>query len=122
MRLSDADAEDLLGQDVVDALVEVWDLIFETCRSRRHVISRRKTPDLVKGSRNVTVGSAQMFAPSLIGRPRLGEGVEHPVGELGRSEDLVVGEVRDAGQHVGVAAAQAKLACPVTVTLASPAP
>ena len=29
------------------------------------MISRRNTPDLVKGSRNVTVGSAQMSAPSL---------------------------------------------------------
>ena len=29
------------------------------------MISRRNTPDLVNGSRNVTSGSAQMFAPSL---------------------------------------------------------
>ena len=35
-------------------------------------------------------------------------GVAHPVRELRRGENLIVGEVRDARQHVRVAAAQCK--------------
>ena len=49
------------------------------------MISRRNTPDFVHGSRNLTELSAHMFAPLLVGCPRLGEGVQHPVGELGRA-------------------------------------
>ena len=44
--IGDADAEDLLGQDVVDALFEVGNLVLEPF-VRRLVISRRNTPDFV---------------------------------------------------------------------------
>lgn len=42
------------------------------------------------------------------GRPGFGQRVQHPVGELRRREHLVVGKVRDAGQHIRVAPAQRK--------------
>ena len=61
-----------------------------------------------------------MFAPPLFGRPRLGKRVQHPVGELGRREHLVVGEVRDAGQNIRVAAAKRKAG--LTVHTASSKP
>jgi hypothetical protein len=38
--------------------------------------------------------------------PRLGQRVEHPVGEFGRGEDLVVGEIGDAGEYVRIPPAQ----------------
>ena len=61
--MRDADAEHLLRQDVIDALFEVRNLSARPL-VRRLVISRRNTPDFVHGSRNFTVLSAQMFAPS----------------------------------------------------------
>jgi hypothetical protein len=56
------------------------------------VISRRKTPDFVQGSRKVTDLSAQS--------------IEHPIGEFGWGENLVVGEIGDAGEHVRIPPAQ----------------
>ena len=38
--------------------------------------------------------------------PRLDEGVQHAIGELRGCEHLVVGEVRDACQHLWIAAAE----------------
>ncbi len=35
-------------------------------------------------------------------RPGLGQRVEHAVGEVGRGEDLVVGEVGNAGEHIRI--------------------
>ena len=50
----------------------------------------------------IVVGAA------IVGRPRLGQCVQHPVGEFRRREHLVVGKVGDARQHVRVSAAQRK--------------
>ena len=71
---------------------------------RRLVISRRNTPDFVNGSRNRDGLVRPDVRAVVVVRPRLGQRVEHLVRELGRREDLVVREVRDARQHVRVAA------------------
>ena len=60
------------------------------------------------GSRNLTDLVRPDVRAVVVGRPRLGERVQHPVRELGRREHLVVREVRDARQHIRVAAAQRK--------------
>ena len=105
--MRDADAEHLLGQDVIDALLKVrnlarqalgeaaGDLAQEHARLRARVEERHR---LVRPDVRAVV----------VGRPRLGQRVQHPVRELGRREHLVVREVRDARQHIRVAAAQRK--------------
>ena len=64
------------------------------------------TPDLVQGSRNRTVGLAQGLAPPWLVAHASAKVSRHPVSELGWGEDLVVGQVRDAGQHIRVAATE----------------
>ena len=58
--MGDADAENLLGQDMVDTLLQVRDITWLPWVSRL-VISHRKTPDFVNGSRNLT----DFFGPRL---------------------------------------------------------
>ena len=103
--MCDADAIHLLRQDVIDALFEVRNLGRQPF-VRRLVISRRNTPDFVNGSRNLTVLSAQRFAPLWSAAHASASVSQHPVRKLGRCEHLVVREVRDARQHVRVAPAQ----------------
>jgi hypothetical protein len=100
-QLGDPDAEDLLGQDVVDPLLQVRELVGQSLdeplgdlaeedsglRERVEVGQRRVGPDV----RAVMISS-----------PGLSDEIEHPVRELGRGEDLVVRQVRDAGEDVRI--------------------
>ena len=46
---------------------------------------------------------------AMTGRPGFRQGIQHPAGELRRREHLVVGEIRDARQHIRIAAAQGEV-------------
>ena len=105
--LRDADAEHLLGQDVVDALFQVRNLALQPLGEA--------AGDLAQEHAGLREGVEEPHRPvgpdvraAVVGGPRFGQRVQHPVRELRRREHLVVGEVRDAGQHVRVAAAQRK--------------
>ena len=78
---------ELAGQSLDEPL---GDLAEEDTRLREgvEVGQRRVRPDV----RAIVIGS-----------PRLGDEIKHPVRELRRGEHLVVRQVRDAGEDVGVA-------------------
>lgn len=108
----DADAVDLLGQDVINPLLQIGDRVLEPCGQP----ARDLTEEHARLGERVQEPHGRVgpkVRPVVIGCPRLGEGVEHLVGELRRREDLVVGQVRDAGQYVRVAPPQreASLRC-----------
>ena len=44
----------------------------------------------------------------MVGRSGLRQGIQHAVGKLRRCEYLIIEEVGNAGQHIGVAAPQGK--------------
>src|SRR6185437_4578160 len=52
--------------------------------------------------------------------PGFGKRVEHSIGEVGRSEHLVVGKISYAGQNIGVASAKRKAR--LTTHMAFPKP
>ncbi len=105
--MRDADAEHLLRQDVIHPLLQVRNLLLQPFGqaagdlAQEHAGFRERVEELHR-----LVGPDVRAA--VVGRPRLGQRVQHPVRELRRCEHLVVGEVRDARQHVRVAAAQGK--------------
>ena len=104
--LGDSDAKHLLGQDVIDTLLQVRNLGLQPVDEAPGDL-RRNTPDLVKGSRKVNDFSAQMFAPSWPSA-QLSQQFKHLVGQLRGGEHLVVRQVGNALQHVRVAVAQTK--------------
>lgn len=106
--LRDADAKHLPGEDVVHALLQIRNLLFQSLSeaagdfAQEHAGFRAGVEELHR-----LVGPEVHAA--VVGGPRPGQRVEHPVGELRRREHLVVGEVRDARQHVRVTAAQREI-------------
>ena len=99
--LCDPDAENLTGEDVIDALGEV--------RERQDQSVGEAASDLAKEDprlgerieeRDIGVGPDVGAVVGVC--PRGGKRVEHLVRELRRGEDLIVGEVRDARQHIRV--------------------
>ena len=104
----DADAEDLIGQNVVDALFEVGDLVFQTmCEAARDLTQEDTRLGYRIQERHTGIGPEVRSV--VIHCPCLGEGVEHSVGQLGRSKDFITGEVRYTGQHVRVTAPKNEL-------------
>ena len=105
--LRDADAEHLPGQDVIDALFQVRNLVLQPLGEAAGNLAQEHA-----GFRAGIKELHRLVGPDIctlvIRTPRLGQRVQHTVGELRRREHLVVGEVRDARQHVRVAAAQGK--------------
>jgi len=103
--LRDADAEYLLGQDMIYALRQVRNLLLQSLREAAGDLAEEHA-----GFRAGVQELHRLVGPEVraivAGRPRLGQRVQHPVGKLRRCEHLVVGEVRDARQYVRVAVAQ----------------
>lgn len=85
------DAEDLPGHDVVDALLQIGDLLFETCQQPLGDLAQ-EDPALAAGIEKPRFGTAEQL---------LRQQVEHTVGQLGRGEDLVAAEVSQAVEDVG---------------------
>ena len=81
-------AKNLLGQDVVDTLLEVWD----SCRQPLCEAARDLSKEY-SGLRNGIKEGNSLVRPDIcaiiFSGPSLSEGVKHPIGELRRSEDLV---------------------------------
>ncbi len=101
----DADAEDLFREDVIHALLQGGDLLLQAYGEA--------AGDLAEEDAGLGAGIEEgdgLVRPevraAVVGGPCLGEGVEHAVGEFRRGEDLVVGEVRDAGEHIRIPPAQ----------------
>lgn len=85
------DAEDLLGHDIVDALLQVGDLLFET-RQQTFGNLAQEDAALAAGIKESRSGTAEQL---------LRQQIEHSVGQFGRGEDLVAAEVGQAVEDVG---------------------
>ena len=84
------DAENLLGHDVVDTLLQIGNLFFET-RQQPFRNLAQEDPALAAGIEKPRFGTAEQF---------LRQQIEHSVGQLGRGEDLVAGKVGQAVEDV----------------------
>jgi len=84
------DAENLLGHDVVDALLQVGNLLFET-RQQPFRNLAQEDPALAAGVEEARLRTAEQL---------LRKQIEHSVGQLGRGEDLVAGKVGQAIEDV----------------------
>lgn len=84
------DAEDLPGHDVVDALLQVGDLFFETRQQPLGNLAQ-EDPALAAGVEEARLAGAEQL---------LRQHIEHSVGQLGRGEDLVAGKVGQAIEDV----------------------
>lgn len=84
------DAEDLPGHDVVDALLQIGDLLFET-RQQSFGDLAQEDPALAAGVEEARLRTAEQL---------LRQQIEHTVGQLGRGEDLVAAEVGQAIEDV----------------------
>ena len=85
------DAEDLLRHDVVDALLQIGDLLFETRQQPLGDLAQ-EDPALAAGVEEARLRTAEQL---------LRQHVEHSVGQLGRGEDLVAGKVGQAVEDIG---------------------
>ena len=90
--LGDGYAEHLAVHDMVDALLAVGDLRREAAVEPLHYLAQKDTA-LGEGVEERSVGVAEQL---------LRQHVEHLIGERGRCEHLIVREVRQAIQHVGI--------------------
>ena len=86
-----SDAEDLPGHDVVDALLQIGNLLFET-RQQPFRNLAQEDPALAAGIEKPRFGTAEQL---------LRQQVEHTVGQLGRGEDLVAAQIGQAIEDVG---------------------
>ena len=99
-------AEDLLGLGCDRRAVGRSGISAASPLVRRLAISRRNTPDFVNGSRNLTELSHQMFAPLLPAAQASASVSSIRLANSGGVKYLVVGEVGNARQHIGVARKQ----------------
>lgn len=91
-QFSDGYAIDLVMKDVVDTLLAVGNLLLEAAVEAFHYLAQEDTT-LADGVEECGVRAGKQF---------LGQQVEHLVGKRGRGEDLIVGEVGQAVEHIGV--------------------
>ena len=84
-------AEDLLCHDVVDALLQVGNLLFETCQQTFCNLAQEDAA-LAARIEKSRFGTAKQL---------LWQQIEHSVGQFGRGEDLVAGKVGQAVEDVG---------------------
>jgi hypothetical protein len=105
--IRDADAEHLLGQDVIDALHKVRHLVAQSLGQAAGDLAQEHAR---LGARIEKLH--RLVGPNIraivVGRPRLSHSIQHPVRKLRGREHLVVREVGDARQHIRVAPAQRK--------------
>ena len=84
-------AEDLLGHNVVDALLQVGYLLFQPCQQSFGNLAQEDTTFAARIKKARLAGAEQL----------LWQQVEHSVGQLGRGEDLVATQIGQAIEDVG---------------------
>ena len=85
------DAENLPRHDVVNALLQVGNLLFET-RQQPFGDLAQEDPALAAGIEKPRFGTAEQL---------LRQQIEHSVGQLGRGEDLIAGKVGQTIEDIG---------------------
>ena len=85
------DAENLLGHDVVDTLLQIGNLLFETRQQPFHNLAQEDAA-LAAGIEKPRLGTEEQS---------LRQQVEHSVGQLGRGEDLIAAQIGQAIEDVG---------------------
>ena len=84
-------AEDLLGHNMVDALLQVWKLLFQPCQQPFGNLTQEDTAFAARVEK-ARLARTEQF---------LRQQVEHSVGQLGRGEDLVAAQIGQAIEDVG---------------------
>lgn len=85
-----SDTENLLRHDMVDALLQVGNLLFEACQEPFRNLAQ-EDPALAARVEKSRFGTAEQL---------LWQQVEHTIGQLGRGEDLVAGKVGQAVENI----------------------
>ena len=84
-------AEDLLGHNVVDALLQVGNLLFQPCQQSFGNLTQEDSALAARVEKAHLAGTEQL----------LWQQVEHSVGQLGRGEDLIAAQIGQAIEDVG---------------------
>ena len=105
--VGDTDTEYLLGQNMVDAILEVRYLI---CQALRKPTGDLTQEDSRLGTWIEKLGRliGPKICAAVICRPRFGQGIKHPVSEFRRGEDFIIGEIGDTRQDIRVSTAERK--------------
>lgn len=85
------DAEDLLGHNMIDALLQVGNLLFKACQQPFGNLTQEDTAFATWVKKARLAGTEQL----------LWQQVEHSVGQLGRGEDLIAAQIGQAIEDVG---------------------
>ena len=85
------DAEDLLGHNMVDALLQIWNLLFQPCQQSFGYLAQEDTAFAARVEKARLAGTEQL----------LRQQVEHSVGQLGRGEDHIAAQIGQAIEDVG---------------------
>ena len=84
-------AEDLLGHNMVDALLQVGNLLFQPCQQSFGNLAQENTAFATRVKKARLAGTEQLQWQQ----------VEHSVGQLGRGEDLIAAQIGQAIENVG---------------------
>ena len=100
-------AEDLLGHNMVDALLQVGNLLFQPCQQPFGNLAKEDTAFATRVKKARLAGTEQF----------LWQQVEHSVSQLGRGEDLIAAQIGQAIEDVGaiVVLHIGKVGCNATV-------
>ena len=85
------DAEDLFGHNMIDALLQVGNLLFQPCQQPFGNLAQEDTAFATRVKKARLAGTEQL----------LWQQVEHSVGQLGRGEDLIAAQIGQAIEDVG---------------------
>ena len=117
--IRDSNAEDLLGQNMIHAVVKIRNLGRKTLGQAPGDLAKEHT-GLCAWVEKLNGAICPEVRTSIVRRPSLGKRVKHPISELRWREHLVVGKIGYAGQNIRVASAKRE-AC-LTVHMASSKP
>ena len=84
-------AEDLFGHNMVDALLQVGNLLFQPCQQPFGNLAQKDTAFAARVKKARLAGTEQL----------LWQQVEHSVSQLGRGEDLIAAQIGQAIEDVG---------------------
>ena len=84
-------AEDLFGHNMVDALLQVGNLLFQPCQQPFGNLTQEDSALAARVEKARLAGTEQL----------LWQQVEHSVGQLGRGEDLIAAQIGQAIEDVG---------------------
>jgi hypothetical protein len=93
--------EYLFSQNVIDSLLQVWNLFFQSFGESVRDLSQEDA-----GLSTWVKKLYRLICPNIrtavISSPRLSERIEHLVSQIRRREYLIVREIRYAGQNIGI--------------------